>query len=129
MISARQLLGTALLGLALSLASAPAGTDPGAAARVEGIEALVSQARFREAAQRAPALRKTVLAMTPSPRARRLLVRTELAAGTASLALGQESNARLCFLRALRIEPTLALDASTSPKVRRTVDSLREGGA
>jgi hypothetical protein len=44
------------------------------------------------------------------------------------LALGQESNATLCFLRALRIDPTLALDGSTPPKVRRSFDALREDG-
>jgi hypothetical protein len=92
------------------------------------MEALVANARFREAAERAPALRKSVLGMAPSPQSRQLLVRTELAAGTASLALGQESNAKLCFLRALRIDPSLALSASTPPKVRRSVDALREGG-
>jgi hypothetical protein len=119
----------ALLGLILGLASTPAAADPRASAGVQGIEALVSAARFREAAERAPALRRAVLAMTPSPRARQLLVRTELAAGTASLALGQVSNAELCFLRALRIDPTLALDGSTPPKVRRSVDALRGGGA
>lgn len=128
MFSPRQLLGMALLGLILGLTSTPAGADPRTVTRVEGIEALVSGARFREAAQRAPALRKAVLGMAPSPRSRQLLVRTELAAGTASLALGQESNAKLCFLRALRMDPTLALDGSTAPKVRRSVDALREGG-
>jgi hypothetical protein len=118
----------ALLGLSLALAPAPVWGESRAAARVQGIETLVSEARFREAAERAPALRQAVLGMAPSPTSRRLLVRTELAAGTASLALGQESNAKLCFLRALRIEPQLALDASTPPKVRRTVDALRGGG-
>jgi hypothetical protein len=118
----------ALLGLILDLASTPAGADPRAIAGVEGIEALVSAARFREAAERAPVLRKAVLAMAPSPRSRRLLVRTELAAGAASLALGQESNAELCFLRALRIDPTLVLAGSAPPKVRRSVDALRRGG-
>jgi hypothetical protein len=128
MLSPRQLLGMALLGLILGLTSTPAGADPRAAARVESIEALVSSARFREAVERAPGLRKAVLGMAPSPRSRQLLVRTELAAGTAMLALGQESNATLCFLRALRIDPTLALDGSTPPKVRRSFDALREDG-
>lgn len=126
MCSSRQLLGMAVLGLALTLGAGPGYADAGTSARVRGIETLVSEARFREAAERAPALRKAVLGMSPSAATRRLLVRTELAAGTASLALGHESNARVCFLRALRIEPTLQLDATTSPKVRRTVDALRE---
>lgn len=128
MSSPRQLLGMALFGLTLALAPAPVCSESRAATRVRGIETLVSEARFREAAQRAPALRKAVLGMAPSPTSRRLLVRTELAAGTASLALGQESNAKLCFLRALRVDPELALDATTPPKVRRTVDALRGSG-
>jgi hypothetical protein len=70
-----------------------------------------------------------VLALAPSSQSRRLLVRTELAAGTAALALGQEGTARSCFLRALQIEPTLALAPSAPPKVRRVLDALRKGGA
>jgi hypothetical protein len=93
---------------------------------VQHIEALVGEARFREAAEQAAALRRAVLAMQPSSTTRRLLVRTELAAGTAALALGQENVARICFLRALQLEPTLALGAATPPKVRSALDSLRE---
>jgi len=126
MRSSRQLLGMATLGLLFVVWAQPALAESGASARVRGIETLVAEARFREAAQQAPSLRKTVLGMAPSATSRRLLVRTEVAAGTASLALGHEANARLCFLRALRIEPTLRLGSETSPKVRRTVDALRE---
>jgi hypothetical protein len=98
-------------------------------ARVRRVEALVGEARFREAVREAAALRPGVLALAPSSQSRRLLVRTELAAGTAALALGQEGTARSCFLRALQIEPTLALAPSAPPKVRRVLDALRKGGA
>jgi hypothetical protein len=115
--------------LTLALAAAPAavasGVEPGDSG-VRRIEALVAEARFREAAEQAPSLRRAVLAMQPSSATRRLLVRTELAAGTAALALGQESAARICFLRALQLDPTLALGAATPPKVRGALDSLRE---
>ena len=128
MVPTRPLLGMALFTLALAAAAHPAtatGVDPGESG-VRRIETLVAEARFREAAEQAPSLRRAVLAMPPSTAARRLLVRTELAAGTAALALGQETPARICFLRALQVEPTLALGASTPPKVRRAVDALRE---
>lgn len=125
----RTLLGMALLTLALGVAAAPAatasGVEPGDAG-VRRIEALVGEARFREAAEQAPSLRRAVLAMQPSAATRRLLVRTELAAGTAALALGHENAARICFLRALQLEPTLALGVATPPKVRSALDALRE---
>jgi len=129
MLPARPLLGMALLTLALGVAAAPAatasGVEPGDSG-VRRIEKLVGEARFREAAEQAPTLRLAVLAMPPSSATRRLLVRTELAAGTAALALGQQSAARICFLRALQLEPTLALGSATPPKVRSVLDSLRE---
>ncbi len=126
MVRAGLLLGMLLLSLppgALA-ASATAGE-----AGVRRVEALVGEARFREAVREAAALRPGVLALAPSGQSRRLLVRTELAAGTAALALGQEGTARSCFLRALQIEPTLVLSASAPPKVRRVLDALRKGGA
>jgi hypothetical protein len=129
MPQARPFLGTALLTLALGVAAAPAATASGIETGDSGvrrIESLVAEARFREAAEQAPSLRRVVLAMQPSSATRRLLVRTELAAGTAALALGQDSAARSCFLRALQLEPTLALGAATPPKVRGVLDSLRE---
>jgi hypothetical protein len=119
----------ALLALALDVAGVRAATASGSGpgdSRVQRIEALVAQARFREAAEQAPSLRRAVLAMEPSSATRRLLVRTELAAGTAALALGYENSARSCFLRALQLDPTLALGATSPPKVRGALDSLRE---
>lgn len=129
MLPPRPLLGMALLTLALGVAATPAATASGLGpgdSGVRRIEGLVEKARFREAAEQAPALRRAVLAMQPSSATRRLLVRTELAAGTAALALGQEGAARICFLRALQLEPTLALGAATPPKVRGALDALRE---
>lgn len=126
---ARPLLGVALFTLALGVAAAPAATasavEPGDSG-VRRVEALVAEARFREAAEQALSLRRAVLAMRPSADTRRLLVRTELAAGTAALALGHEGTARTCFLRALQLEPGLVLGATTPPKVRNTLDALRE---
>jgi hypothetical protein len=109
--------------------AAPGARVAASEAGVRRIEKLVGEAHFREAAGEAASLRRSVLAMAPSSRTRRLLLRTELAAGTAALALGQENAARSCFLRALQIDPGLALAASAPPKVRRVLDSLREGGA
>jgi hypothetical protein len=128
MLTARPLFGVALLTLALGLAPARAA---GAQSRehdrrVERVEALLEEARFREAAEQAAALRRAVLALEPSSASRRLLVRTELAAGTAALALGQQNAARICFLRALQLEPALVLGAATPPKVKSVLDSLRE---
>jgi hypothetical protein len=126
MIRAGLLLGVVLLSLPPgALATTAAAGEAG----VRRVEALVGEARFREAVREAAALRPGVLALAPSSRSRRLLVRTELAAGTAALALGQAGTARSCFLRALQIEPSLALSPSTPPKVRRVLDALREGGA
>ncbi len=126
MLPARWLLGVTLVSLSLGAAAASA-SAPGVEARVARVEALLARARFREAAEQAPSLRHDVISMPPSAAARRLLVRTEVAAGTAALALRQETAARTCFLRALQIEPTLALGGATPPKVQRAFEAAREG--
>ena len=120
------LLGMTLLAVTLGVSPAAAPASEAGDSGVRRIEALVGEAHFREAAERAPALRRALLAMPPGSGSRKLLVRTELAAGTAALALGQESAAKSCFLRALQLEPSLVLGAKTPPKVRSAVDSLRE---
>jgi hypothetical protein len=94
--------------------------------RVRRLEALVGQARFREAAEEAPTLRSQALALPPGSAARLLLVRTEIAAATAALALRHEGNAQVCLHRALQLEPGLALGASAAPKLRRTLEAMRE---
>jgi hypothetical protein len=128
MLPARSLLRVAFalaLGMPAAHRALASGSEVGDSG-VRRIEALVGAARFRDAARQAPDLRRVVLAMAPSSETRRLLVRTELAAGTAALALGQHNTARICFLRALQLEPTLTLGAATPPKVRSALDSLRE---
>jgi tetratricopeptide (TPR) repeat protein len=89
------------------------------------LEALLGRAHYREAAEKAPLLRSQALALPPSEETRRLVIRAELVAGTAALALGQEAAARQCFLRALQLDPRLTLDPSTPPKVRRTFEAVR----
>jgi hypothetical protein len=124
----RPLLGAVLwallLGLTPARSSAAAGSE-GLEARLARVEALLAEARFREVAEQAPALRRDALAMQPSPTSRRLLVRAELMAGTAALALRQENAARLCFQRALQLDPSLALGEGASPKLRRAFDAAR----
>ena len=90
------------------------------------LEALVGAARFREAAEEAPILRGRVLELSPGTETRRLLVRTEIAAASAALALRQDGNARVYLHRALQLEPALRLGASAAPKLRRALDALRE---
>ena len=127
MVPARRPLGMAFFTLALGGAAAAAGSVPGVESRVQRVEALLGEARFREAALQAPAVRRDVLAMSPSSATRRLLVRTEVAAATAALALRQEMAARICFLRALQIEPTLSLTSGAPPKLRRAFNAARSG--
>lgn len=128
MVSVRRNLWVALCG-ALIVAYPARGGAPPAAGQVEAgvrrLEALVGEARFRDAALEAPALRSRALALPPSTATRGLLVRTEIAAATAALALRQEGNARFHLHRALQLEPGLTLDAGAAPKLRRALDSLR----
>jgi hypothetical protein len=89
------------------------------------VEALLARAHFREAGEQALLLRKQALALPPSGEVRRLLVRAELAAGTAAVALGQGGAAQVCFDRALRLDRYAALPAGASPKVRRAFDTAK----
>jgi hypothetical protein len=93
--------------------------------RLGQTEELLDRARYREAGERALALRREALALPASPETRRLAVRAEVVAGTAALALGQEGYARQCFRRALQLEPWLELP-DAAPKVRRTFDAVKE---
>jgi hypothetical protein len=92
------------------------------------VEALLGRAHFREAGERALALRSQALALPPSGEARRLVIRAELAAGTSALALGQEGFARECFRRVLALDPRFELDPGVPPKVRRSFDAVRASG-
>ena len=89
------------------------------------LEALLDRAHFREAGEKALLLRNRALALPASSDARRLVVRTELVAGRAAVALGQSSVARQCFERALRLEPWVDLDPTAPPKVRRSFEAAK----
>jgi hypothetical protein len=89
------------------------------------LEALLGRAHFREAGEKALLLRSRALALPPSGDARRLVVRAELVAGKAAVALGQSAIARDCFVRALRLEPWLALDPGTPTKVLRSFEAAK----
>src|SRR5262245_59041457 len=123
MLSFRRSLGVVALCASLVVAFSARADAPAAPNQVElgvrRLETLVAEARFRAAALEAPALRGRALALPPSTGSRRLLVRTELAAATAALALRQEGNARVHLHRALQLEPGLALDGAAAPKLRR----------
>ena len=77
-----------------------------------------------EAAEKALLLRDQALALPPSGDARRLVVRAEVVAGSAAVALGQLGVAQDCFARALRLEPWLSR-SGTPPKVRRSFDAAK----
>jgi tetratricopeptide (TPR) repeat protein len=89
------------------------------------VEALLARAHFREAGEQALLLRRQALALPPSGEVRRLLVRAELAAGTAAVALGQAGAARACFDRALRLDRNTTLSADAPPKLRRAFDAAK----
>jgi hypothetical protein len=127
MLSARFMLRAAFCAALLVAVSARAAAPALALieVRVRHLEALVGTARFREAAEEAPVLRRQALALPPGAATRLLLVRAEIAAATAALALRQDGNAKVYLHRALQLEPALALGASTAPKLRRTLATLR----
>jgi hypothetical protein len=92
------------------------------------VEALLARAHFREAGEKALALRSQALALPPSGEARGLVIRAELAAGTAALALGQDGFARECIRRALAMDPRLELEPGAPPKLRRTFEAVKGSG-
>lgn len=128
MVSVRFKLRAAFLGALLVAVFARAATPALAQIelRVRHLEALVGAARFRAAAEEAPVLRSQALALQPGAATRLLLVRIEIAAATAALALRQDGNAKVYLHRALQLEPALTLGASAAPKLRLTLDALRE---
>ena len=89
------------------------------------LEALLAQAHFREAGEKALLLRSRALALPPSGDARRLLIRAEVVAATPAVALGQEAAPRECVGRALQLDPRLSLTPGTPPKVRRSFDAVK----
>jgi hypothetical protein len=117
--------------LVAQLAVLPAPGHAASLAQVQNevgqLETLVRQARFRHALAQAPGVRARALTLPPSELSRSLVIRSEIAAGTAALALGQEGEARQCFQRALRLDRQLSLPANAPPKLRRSFDAARAG--
>jgi hypothetical protein len=121
--------------LALALSAACLGVLPPAPASAQEVEALsvdvgrvealLARAHYREAGEQALLLRQQALTLPPSGEVRRLLVRTELVAGTAAVALGQSSAAAACFERALRLDRYAALPPDAPPKVRRAFEAVK----
>ena len=84
MLPARWCLGVALAAV-LSVATSAQGGSPELheiTVELGRVEALLGRAHFREAGEKALLLRSRALALPPSGEARRLVIRTELAAGT-----------------------------------------------
>jgi hypothetical protein len=91
-------------------------------------EALLGRAHFREAGDKALLLRRQALALPPSADSKQLVVRSEVLAATAALALGHEAFARECLARAVRLDPHFALDANAPPKLRRAFEGVKGSG-
>ncbi|HBZ68825.1 MAG TPA: hypothetical protein DEP35_03375 [Deltaproteobacteria bacterium] len=89
-------------------------------------EALVRQAHFEEALEKAMKAREAVPRTGDEPALRQRRARADVIAGTAQVALGKDADARASFERAIEADPSLRLDrASTSPKVVRAFDAAR----
>ncbi|MGH0028564.1 MAG: hypothetical protein ACQGVC_02145 [Myxococcota bacterium] len=97
-------------------APTPSAFDSG----VAELEAQVRSARFEEALAGADAV-------AASAENGEQAARAQVLAATAALALGREADADAHFRRALSADPGLTLDPmTTSPKVRRAFDRVRE---
>ena len=106
--------------------TAPAARQAALEGEVRTADALLREARFEEALDLTDRIRASLGTLGDGSEARRLRVRTEVAAATAHVALEQEEAARGCFRRALAAEPALDLDpAATAPKVLRVFRSVR----
>jgi len=95
-------------------------------ARLDGIEALIGAAHFKEALEGVDQARGRlgqagVAAPSPLQRAR-----LDVLEGTAEVALGLHREARESFARALVAEPGLQLPPDTSPKVQRAFSAARK---
>jgi hypothetical protein len=96
-------------------------------------EGLVRQAHFEEALEKAAKAREALPQSGDQAALRQRRARADMIAGTAQVALGEDADARASFERALRTDPSLRLDrTSTSPKVLRAFEAARQaagGGA
>lgn len=93
---------------------------------ITAAEKSLAGARFSEALGRALTAREELDAGPANATARALKLRVEVIAATAQVALGDEAGARESFVRALTLDPALALDpAATSPKVLAALEAAR----
>ncbi|MCZ6463772.1 MAG: hypothetical protein O7A09_05500 [Proteobacteria bacterium] len=94
---------------------------------LDEIEDLVRDAHFRSALSVASSTRALLDELEPGAAVDTLRVRLEVLSATALIALGRTSDARVRLAHAVRANPELQLDEqTTSPKVIRALDSLRE---
>jgi hypothetical protein len=84
----------------------------------------VRAARFDAALDSAQRARSDLTGL-PGRARRPRSARLEVWAATAELALGRDADARASLARALDADPSLRLDATTSPKVRRALEDVR----
>lgn len=93
---------------------------------VDATRAQVRKARFDDALAGAETLRSRIAEAPPGAARSGLAADLEVAAATAQLALGRESQAVASLRRALDAKPDLALDPrTTSPKVLRALERAR----
>lgn len=95
-------------------------------ARLDDAEALLRQAQFEAALAGARDVRGRLDAMRRAEDLRAPGVRVELLAATAQIALGDDAGASESLVRAVSLQPDLALDPRyTSPKVLRALEAAR----
>ena len=90
-------------------------------------ESELNQARFARAVELTEQTRRELEGRSDSPDLRERRARLEVIAATALVALGRSEDAGDSFARALRADPQLELDpSSTPPKIRRLFLQIRE---
>jgi len=127
-----------ILAAPVALSPAPAGDDEDERAaqreriladieaRLGEADALLRQAQFEAALAEARDVRARLDRMRRGPDLRALRVRLELLAATAQIALGDDEGASESLVRAVGLQPDLALDPRhTSPKVMRALEAAR----
>lgn len=111
-----------------AVASKKPATDLGGVDRALGeAENELNQARFARAIELTEQTRRELEGRSDSPDLRDRRARLEVIAATALIALGRSEDAGESFARALRADPELELDpSSTPPKIRRLFQQIRE---